>query len=93
MASYFKLSAQLSPSIVAEREYMLQVPYSNAVGNLMYAMVCTRPNISQAVAIVSKYMHNPSKGNWQVVKWILQYIQKTVDVDLLFERDDTLFKV
>ena len=69
---------------------MLQVPYSNAVGSLIYAMVCTRPDISHAVGIVSRYMHNPGKGHWQAVKWILQYIQKTVDVSLLFERDDTL---
>ncbi|KAH9800324.1 hypothetical protein KPL71_000620 [Citrus sinensis] len=90
LASHFKLSAQLSPSIDAEREYMLQVPYSNAVGSLMYAMVCTRPDISHAVGIVSRYMHNPGKGHWQAVKWILRYIKKTMDVDLLFERDDTL---
>jgi len=90
LASHFKLSAQLSPSTDAEREYMLQVPYSNAVGSLMYAMVCTRPDISHAVGIVSRYMHNPGKGHWQAVKWILRYIQKTVDVGLLFERDDTL---
>ncbi|KAH9790306.1 Integrase catalytic domain-containing protein [Citrus sinensis] len=69
---------------------MLQVPYSNAVGSLMYAMVCTRPDISHAVGIVSRYMHNPGKGHWQAVKWILRYIQKTMDVGLLFERDDTL---
>ncbi|KAH9723177.1 Integrase catalytic domain-containing protein [Citrus sinensis] len=74
----------------AEREYMLQVPYSNAVGSLMYAMVCTRPDISHAVGIMSKYMHNHGKGHWQAMQWILRYIQKTVDVGLLFERDDTL---
>ncbi|KAH9698452.1 Integrase catalytic domain-containing protein [Citrus sinensis] len=85
-----KLSAQLSPSTDAEREYMLQVPHSNAVGSLMYAMVCTRPDISHAVGIVSRYMHNPGKGLWQAVKWILRYIHKTMDVGLLFERDDTL---
>ena len=64
LASHFKLSAQLSPSTDAEREYMLQVPYSNAVGSLMYAMVCTRPDISHVVGIVSRYMHNPSQGHW-----------------------------
>ncbi|KAH9688521.1 hypothetical protein KPL70_015149 [Citrus sinensis] len=74
----------------AEREYMLQVLYSNAVGSLMYAMVCTSPDISHAVSIVSRYMHNPGKGHWQAMKWILRYIQKTMDVGLLFERDDTL---
>ena len=58
----------------------------------MYAMVCTRPDISQAVSIVSRYMHNPGKGHWQAVKWILRYIQKTVDVGLLFKQDNTLGK-
>ena len=71
LAFHFKLSAQLSPSTDAEREYMLQVPYSNAVGSLMYAMVCTRPNISHAVGIVSRFMHNLGKGHWQAIKWIL----------------------
>ncbi|KAH9688522.1 hypothetical protein KPL70_015149 [Citrus sinensis] len=60
------------------------------VGSLMYAMVCTSPDISHAVSIVSRYMHNPGKGHWQAMKWILRYIQKTMDVGLLFERDDTL---
>ena len=92
LASHFKLSAQLSPSTNTEQEYMLQVPYANAVGSLMYAMVCTRPDISQAVSIVSRYMHNPGKGHWQAVKWILRYILKTVDVGLLFKQDTTLGK-
>ncbi|KAG8498395.1 hypothetical protein CXB51_006971 [Gossypium anomalum] len=87
-----KLSAQLSLSTNTEQEYMLQVLYSNAVGSLMYTMMCTRPDISQAVSIVSKYMHNPGKGHWQAVKWILRYIQKTMDVRLLFKQDTTLGK-
>ena len=27
----------------------------------MYAMVCTRPDVSHAVETVSRYMHNPGK--------------------------------
>ena len=50
-----------------EREYMSKVPYSNVVGSLMYVMVCTRPNISRAVGVVSKYIHDLRKGHWQVV--------------------------
>ena len=63
LASHFKLSAQLSPSTDAEREYMLQVLYLNVVSNLMYTMACTRPVISHAVGIVRRYMHNPGKGH------------------------------
>ena len=86
LAPHFKLSASLSPKDDAEREHMSKVPYANAVGSLMYAMVCTRPDISQAVGVVSRYMHDPGKEHWQAVKWILRYILNTVDVGLVFEK-------
>ncbi|GFY82365.1 hypothetical protein Acr_02g0006050 [Actinidia rufa] len=37
-----------------ERKHMANVPYANAVGALMYAMVCTRPDISHAVSMVNR---------------------------------------
>ena len=90
LASHFKLSVAMSPSTNDERQYMAQVPYQSAVGSLMYAMVCTRPDISQAVSIVSRYMHDPGKGHWQAVKWILQYILGTVDAGLVFQQDNSI---
>ncbi|GKD99518.1 transposable element [Tanacetum coccineum] len=85
LASQFKISAAMSPKDDAERAYMEKVPYANVVGSLMYAMICTRPDISHAVGMVSRYMHNPRKGHWQALKWILRYIHNTVDVGLAFE--------
>lgn len=64
-------------------------PYVNAVGALMYAIVYTRPDISHAVSMVIRYMHNPDKGHWHAVKWILRYIYGTVDIGLKFEKDKT----
>lgn len=46
LALQLKLIAQLSPKTNAEREYMVKIPYTNAVGGLMYAMVCMRLDIS-----------------------------------------------
>ncbi|KAE8706002.1 hypothetical protein F3Y22_tig00110410pilonHSYRG00039 [Hibiscus syriacus] len=69
-----KRCASMSPKDDAEREYMSKVPYASAVGSLMYAMVCTRPDISHAIGVVSRYMHDPGKEHWQAVKWILRYI-------------------
>ena len=40
---------------------MSRVPYANSIGCLMYAMVCTRPDISHAVGVVSKYTTNIRK--------------------------------
>jgi ATP-binding cassette subfamily B (MDR/TAP) protein 1 len=40
---------------------MSKVPYSSAVGSLMYAMVCSRSDLSYAMSLVSRYMSNPGK--------------------------------
>ena len=56
---------------------MSKVPYSSAVGILVYAMVCIIPNIAHAVGVVNRYMNNQSKKNWKEVKWILRYLRGT----------------
>jgi len=40
---------------------MKKIPYAYAIGSLMYAMVCTRPDIAHAVGVVSRFMSNPGK--------------------------------
>ena len=64
--------------------HMSKVPYALAVGSLMYAMVCTRPDIAHAVGVVSRYMNNPGKEHWMAVKWILRYLKGTTDQALCF---------
>jgi hypothetical protein len=70
----------------------VQVPYSLAVGNLMYAMVCTRPDIAHAVGVVSRYMNNPSKEHWEAIKWILRYLRGTVNHALCFGGSETVLQ-
>ncbi|KAG8474611.1 hypothetical protein CXB51_031247 [Gossypium anomalum] len=59
LGAYFRLSSAFSPQSDDEIEYMSHVPYFSAVGSLMYAMVCSRPDLSYAVSAVSRYMANP----------------------------------
>ena len=84
LAPHFKLSGKESPTTAEEVERMSMVPYASAVGSLMYAMVCTRPDISQAVFVVSRYMANPGKTHWEVVKRILLYLKGTINTGLSF---------
>ena len=70
----------MCPSSDNDKRYMENILYTNAIGALMYAIVCTRPDLSHAVSMVSRYMHNPGKEHWQAVKWILRYILGTTDV-------------
>ena len=39
LASHFKLSKEMCPETEEEIDYMSRIPYSSAVGSLMYAMV------------------------------------------------------
>jgi len=66
---------------------MSHVPFASAMGSLMYVMVCTMPDWSQAMSMTSRYMHDPDKGHWEATKWILQYIKGTTDVGLVFKKD------
>eukprot|EP00253_Pinus_taeda_P006171 PITA_06171 len=46
-----RLSVEQCPKTQEEEEDMSRVPYASAVGSLMYAMVCTRPDIAHAVGV------------------------------------------
>eukprot|EP00253_Pinus_taeda_P021000 PITA_21000 len=84
LASNLKLSSVLSPRDDEEKQYMSHVPYANAVGNLMYVMVSTRPYISHAVGVVSRFMANPGKEHWQAMKWVLRYLRGTSERCIVF---------
>ena len=62
----------MSPTTIEEREYMTHVPYASTVRSLMRAMVCTRPDLSQAVSMISRYIHDPDRDHWEAVKWVLR---------------------
>ena len=85
LSAHFKLSSGLCPSSDEESEYMSKVPNANAVGCLMYLMVCTRPDISHAVSVVSRFMANPGKEHWNAIKWIFRYLTGTRDFSILFD--------
>ncbi len=55
---------------------------------LMYAMVCTRPDISHAMGVVSRYMSNPGKQHWEAMKWILRYLRGTTEKCLTFRKNE-----
>ena len=84
LASHFKLSASQCAETDDDFKYMSKVPYSSAVGSLMYAMVCSRPDLSHAMSVVSRYMSKPGKEHWGAVQWILRYLRGSSSVCLCF---------
>ncbi|GJX27388.1 retrovirus-related pol polyprotein from transposon TNT 1-94 [Tanacetum coccineum] len=86
------LSSKMSSSSEKERMKISQVPYASAVESLMFAMICTRPDIAHAVGVVSRYMAEPGRGHWEAVKRIFRYIKRTSDVALCFGDSDLIVK-
>ena len=67
---------------------MRRVPYASAVGSLMYAMLCIRPDICYAIGIVSRYQSNPGLAHWIAVKHILRYLRRTRNYMLIYSGAD-----
>ena len=88
LASHFELSMRLSLSTKEEKKYMAQVPYASLVESLIYVMVCTRPDLSQAISMISSYMHDLRKKHWEAAKWVLRYIKGTEDMGLRFVKSE-----
>ena len=52
LPSHLKLTKEMYPKTQEEEDKMSKVPYALVIGSLMYAMVCTRPNIANAVELL-----------------------------------------
>ncbi|GKA87623.1 retrotransposon protein, putative, ty1-copia subclass [Tanacetum coccineum] len=67
-------------STPAELKRMQSVPYASAVGSIMYAVRCTRPDVAFAQNITSRFQQNPGDLHWTTVKNILKYLRNTKDI-------------
>ena len=82
------LSLEDCPKSEKEKREMARVPYASAVESLMYAMLCTRPDIYFAVGMVSHYQSNRGPVHWQAVKRIFRYIHGMSDLILCYQGGD-----
>ncbi|GJY69803.1 retrotransposon protein, putative, ty1-copia subclass [Tanacetum coccineum] len=87
MQDKLRLSKSQGASTPAELKRMQNVPYASAVGSIMYAVRCTRPDVAFAQNITSRFQQNPGDLHWTTVKNILKYLRNTKDMFLVYEGD------
>ncbi|KAL0451486.1 UNVERIFIED_CONTAM: Retrovirus-related Pol polyprotein from transposon TNT 1-94 [Sesamum latifolium] len=63
---------------------MSKIPYASAIGSIMYAMVCTRPDVSCALSMTSRFQSCPGNDHWTAVKNFLKYLNRTKDYFLTY---------
>ena len=63
--------------------------YQRAIGCLTYAATISKPDLSNAVSVLSKFMSNPGIEHWKGAKRVLRYIRGTLDNGLIYSANDT----
>ncbi|GKC98799.1 zinc finger, CCHC-type containing protein [Tanacetum coccineum] len=88
--NYFDCTPVSTPMDTSEKlmpnngQAVSQLEYSRVIGCLMYAMTCTRPDISFVMGKLSRYTSNPSTQHWQAIQRVLKYLKKTMDYRLTY---------
>lgn len=56
---HFKLSVKQSPKSENKKDFIIKIPYASMVRSIIYAMVCSRSNLTFPVSLVRRFMSNP----------------------------------
>nr|GEZ34145.1 zinc finger, CCHC-type [Tanacetum cinerariifolium] len=63
-----------------------QIEYASAIGCLMYATHCTRPDIAYVVCKLSRYTSNPSQDHLKAIGRVFGYLKRTSKLALYYDR-------
>ena len=69
---------------------MKVIPYASAIGSIMYAMLCTRPDVCLAISLAGRYQSNPGVDHLTAAKNIPKYLKRTKNMFLVYGGDKEL---
>jgi hypothetical protein len=67
-----------------QAEDMARVPYASAVGAVLYAVMCTRPDICFAISQLSRFSSKPRREHWEALKDLIKYLKGTAKWHLTY---------
>jgi hypothetical protein len=71
-----------------EDELFLEFDMRSKIGSLMFAAVCTRPDIAFAVSYLARFTTHPSQAVCQAIVRVFQYLKGTKNMAITFVRED-----
>jgi hypothetical protein len=83
-------SKKQHPTDPDEQERMTMIPYASAIGCIMYAMICTHPDVFYALNAMNRYQSNYGESHWTIIKNILKYLRRTKEAFLVFGGEEEL---
>ena len=95
-----QFTTQKCPSMANQSARMQNVPYSKAIGSVLWLVVVSRPDAAYAVGTLSQFIQNPGPAHWEVyhsdfvlirklkygeiIKCIISYLGSTKNLWLTF---------
>ena len=73
-----------------EIDQMRTIPYASAVGSIMYAQVCTHPDLAFITGMLGRFQSNLVMDHWKAVKKVLRYLQGNKEYMLVYKKTDNL---
>ena len=80
------LTLDVLPNAVDNPDPQLQAQYRSIVGSLLYLANSTRPDISHATSMLSRYMHGPSSPHLTAATHVLRYLSGTQHLCLKYKK-------
>jgi len=90
--SNLKISKDMCPQTENERREMVNRPYRELVGGLIYLANATRPDIAFAASVLSCFCSNPGYEHWLIAKRVLKYLKATAHYGITYIKDDESLK-
>jgi hypothetical protein len=81
-----KLGTFQYPKNKYESDQMKSIPYASAVGSLMCAQVCSRPDIAFITGLLGRFQTNPGLKHWEAIKKVMCYLQETKNIMLTYRK-------
>jgi len=72
-----QFSKEQGPSTPTQIARMKGVPYSEAIGSILWPVMVSRPDAAFAVSTLSQYIQNPGPAHWEGVKRVISYLLTT----------------
>ena len=63
---------------------MKKFPYHEAIGSLLYVVVCTHPDVMFAVCSLAHFVSNPGPEHWKAVVQVIEYLKGTKEKGLYY---------
>ncbi|KAJ0169668.1 hypothetical protein K1T71_014853 [Dendrolimus kikuchii] len=86
------VSTPMETNYTAKSEQIIEVPYKELVGCLLYLSLNSRPDITYAVSYLARFLDKPTASLWKAGKRILRYIRGTQDKGLIYKKCDKYCK-